>query len=324
MNNFTIDPDPNDLFTNQTFIAEAQAEFDANRTGPLTIASGNCAAFLPLNVIAPDTFNQIAAKYEAQDPAAYLPAGADLTIVAGYQAQKTALANAMRSSGAAMYNLFLRGSNQEGSLVFLHPLSRGTVNINPQDPYFAHPVVDYRALTNPADADILVEFTHFTRRYFLETSLQTYDPVEAWPGANVTEPADIVDALRSVMIPSSFHPIGTAAMMPRALGGVVNEDLLVYGVTGLSVIDASIMPDLPGAYTQQTVYAIAEKVRDREKDTRKIRIPANFFHRRLTSSKRERRIIMSKEGWWSNSYTGDTVPTCLHTCQAECMIQGAR
>jgi len=62
------------------------------------------------------------------------------------------------------------------------------------------------------------------------------------------------------MIPSTFHPVGTAAMMPRELGGVVDEGLLVYGVKGLSVVDASVQPDLPRAYTQQTVYAVAEKV----------------------------------------------------------------
>jgi choline dehydrogenase len=51
-------------------------------------------------------------------------------------------------------------------------------------------------------------------------------------------------------------------MMPRELGGVVGQDLLVYGVTGLSVVDASVMPMLPAAYTQQTVYAVAEKAAD--------------------------------------------------------------
>jgi Choline dehydrogenase and related flavoproteins len=50
-------------------------------------------------------------------------------------------------------------------------------------------------------------------------------------------------------------------MLPRELGGVVDEELRVYGVTGLRVVDASIMPTLPGANTCQTVYAIAEKVR---------------------------------------------------------------
>lgn len=52
----------------------------------------------------------------------------------------------------------------------------------------------------------------------------------------------------------------TAAMLPRHLGGVVDPELRVYGVHGLRVIDASIMPMLPAAHLQATVYGIAEKV----------------------------------------------------------------
>ena len=261
MTNFNVDPDPTDLTNNQTFISAARAEFAANRTGPLMIASGNAGAFLPLTVIAPDTYQQIADRYEAQDPASFLPPGVDATVVKGYQAQKSALARLMRSNGSAFYNQFLRGGALEGGIVDLHPLSRGTININPKDPYFSQPNVDYRALSNPADGDVLVEITRFTRRYWLGTSLRAFRPVELWPGANVTETADILAAVRDMLSPSVFHPIGTAARMPRELGGVVDEDLLVYGVKGLSVVDASTMPDMPGAYTQQTVYAIAEKVR---------------------------------------------------------------
>jgi len=260
--NFPFFPDPNQFFFNNTFIAESQAEFDANRTGPLTIASGNAAAFLSMPVIAPTAFADIATRYEAQDAAAYLPPGTDNDVVRGYKAQKKALAKAMRSSGAAFYNFFVRGTSNEPGPILLHPLSRGTVTIDPTDPNFALPRVDYRALTNPADGDLLVEFTRFTRRVFATTSLSSYNPVELAPGVNVTSPADIIAELRGRMVPSSFHPVGTAAMMPRNLGGVVDEELRVYGVKDLSVVDASVMPDLPGAYTQQTVYAIAEKAAD--------------------------------------------------------------
>ncbi|KLU86927.1 hypothetical protein MAPG_05934 [Magnaporthiopsis poae ATCC 64411] len=51
-------------------------------------------------------------------------------------------------------------------------------------------------------------------------------------------------------------------MLPRARGGVVAPDLTVFGVAGLSVVDLSIAPMLPGAHTSATVYAMAEKAAD--------------------------------------------------------------
>jgi len=48
--------------------------------------------------------------------------------------------------------------------------------------------------------------------------------------------------------------------------GVVDERLRVYGVRGLRVIDASIMPTQIGAHLQATVYAIAEKGADMIKE----------------------------------------------------------
>ena len=213
-------------------------------------------------VITPTDFATIAASYEAQNPASYLPSGTDATVIRGYDAQKKALAKAMRSTGSAFYNFFVRGTANEPGPILLHPLSRGTVTINLTDPFFALPVVDYRALTNPADGDLVVAFTRFTRRLFTTTSLTQYAPVETVPGTNVTAPADIVAEARGRIVPTSFHPVGTAAMMPKNLGGVVDADLQVYGVKKLSVVDASVIPDLPGAYTQQTVYAVAEKAAD--------------------------------------------------------------
>jgi choline dehydrogenase-like flavoprotein len=41
--------------------------------------------------------------------------------------------------------------------------------------------------------------------------------------------------------------------------GVVNERLEVHGVSGLRVVDASIIPLQVGAHIQATIYAIAEK-----------------------------------------------------------------
>jgi choline dehydrogenase-like flavoprotein len=63
------------------------------------------------------------------------------------------------------------------------------------------------------------------------------------------------------------HHAGTAAMLPREWGGVVDAQLKVYGVEGLRVVDASIIPMLPAAHLQDTVYAVGEKAADLIKES---------------------------------------------------------
>jgi choline dehydrogenase-like flavoprotein len=51
-------------------------------------------------------------------------------------------------------------------------------------------------------------------------------------------------------------------MLPENYGGVVSSDLLVYGIKRLSIVDASILPLVPAAHLQATMYAVAEKAAD--------------------------------------------------------------
>jgi choline dehydrogenase-like flavoprotein len=56
-----------------------------------------------------------------------------------------------------------------------------------------------------------------------------------------------------------FHPMGTAAMLPRKDDGVVDSKLTVYGTANLKVVDASIIPVGISAHPQTAVYGIAER-----------------------------------------------------------------
>ncbi|RYP84087.1 hypothetical protein DL770_005259 [Monosporascus sp. CRB-9-2] len=263
LQNFTIHPNPQDLFLDRNFSDWANDAWETNRTGPYSIAIGNVGAWLGMPAISPDRHEDIAAKLDAQDHAAQLPPDTDPTVIAGYEAQMKAFVAAIRSPNTAFYSMSLSGSPVPGGgTTLLHSLSRGSVNVNTSDPYDAEPIVDYRALSNPVDTDILVEFVKFTRRYYFNSSLAAYGPREMAPGPGVVEDEDIADYVRNTATPTLFHPSGTCAMLPKELGGVVDEALKVYGVGRLRVVDASIIPTLPGANTCQTVYAIAEKAAD--------------------------------------------------------------
>ncbi|KAJ8124606.1 hypothetical protein O1611_g9034 [Lasiodiplodia mahajangana] len=86
------------------------------------------------------------------------------------------------------------------------------------------------------------------------------------------------------MVSTEFHPSGTAAMMPRGAGGVVDTELRVYGTRNLRVVDASVMPLIPGGHIQSAIYAIAEKAADIIKRDHRGNKPSTSPHHRQSSS----------------------------------------
>lgn len=204
-----------------------------------------------------EDFEDIAARYEAQDPAEHLPAGTHPYVVAGYADFQKVHAALLRSKNANF--LWLPISGGPGGIVMsMHVVSHGTINIDPASPH-SEPIVDYRALSNPTDMEIMVENVRYMRKFMASEDFEGAQPVETIPGSDI-EGEDLEAWIRSVLIPTNFHPIATAAKKPKEKGGVVDEELLVHGVKKLSVADGSIMPLLPGANTQQPVYMLAEKV----------------------------------------------------------------
>lgn len=222
--------------------------------------------FLPLKFFS-DKTNDIVQALDAQEPGEHLPEGTDPTVLAGYVQQKATLARQLQSDASTLLEVPFSGG-ASFSIVLCKCLSRGTIHISPDDDGIdpngrgnAEPLVDYRSFSNPLDLDLVVELLKGTRQFMTsEAMIEALDPVETSPGADMTDDEQLKTWIASRISPSTGHPIGTAKLGPRELGGVVRPNLTVYGTKGLSVADNSIMPLIPSTHTSSTAYAIGEKV----------------------------------------------------------------
>lgn len=253
-------PVQNDLLTNMTLYGQAEREYAASRTGPLTVARGNQAAFLPLKVVAAEKWKGLVDLVAGQDATPYLPERYEETLLAGFKAQQKLTAELLARDDSAAYE-FPFGGGPLGGGVLQRPLSRGTININTENP-LSEPIVDYRTFSNPLDVQVAIPIVDFARKFNSLNAFKDLGAVEVSPGENVTSDVAIADFLRKGFAPTFAHPAGTASMLPEEHGGVVGPDLTVYGVKGLSVVDASIIPYLPATHLCTTVYAVAEKAAD--------------------------------------------------------------
>ncbi|KAF8876180.1 GMC oxidoreductase [Infundibulicybe gibba] len=149
--------------------------------------------------------------------------------------------------------------------VLPHPLSRGTVHITSADP-FAHPAIDPNYLSNPGKSsrrgpEMMVHAVKFSQKVMITGGLKESHVKFAQPGPDVTSHDDL-KAWVTKYGTATWHPLGTASMLPRADGGVVDSNLIVYGTKNLRVVDASILPLHMSCHPQSTIYALAEKAAD--------------------------------------------------------------
>ncbi|KAK4233531.1 pyranose dehydrogenase 3 [Achaetomium macrosporum] len=141
----------------------------------------------------------------------------------------------------------------------MHPLSRGSVHVDPADPYGKPPVIDPRFLDNEYDMAGLVEILKFCRLIARAEPLRSVWVDEYEPGEELVQTDEQwTEYVRNTTL-TIFHPMGTAAMLPRKDGGVVDSKLVVYGTTNLRVVDASVIPVQISAHPQTGVYGIAER-----------------------------------------------------------------
>ncbi|KAL8704848.1 MAG: hypothetical protein Q9201_002007 [Fulgogasparrea decipioides] len=274
-----------DVLRDPQVFAAAIEEYNKSKTGFLA-AGTYCSAFMPvadfLNDEGEARLNQLLDRHLANDTGSAFPS----------QKQQYGLLRSILQSSddssihyiMAPFQLNVHAGpsptqylipTTEGNYMTLcaalnHPFSRGSVHIQSADP-IEKPKIDPKYLSHPLDNEILARHVQYMEELVRAEPLASLLKKNGRriPAGKHVEELDEARTLGPQTVTSNFHPTGTCAMMPKELGGVVDDRLIVHGTGNLRVVDASIIPLEPRGPIQSSVYAIAERAADIIKDDRR-------------------------------------------------------
>ncbi|KAG8821559.1 hypothetical protein FRC19_007630 [Serendipita sp. 401] len=258
-----------ELRLNSTFAAQSAAQYASSKTGILTstisvLSFVPLQSFLPtsafLNIVSSITQELMsnASSFSLLRWAQYViqlgwlfnrdVPQVEFVFVPGFQPTPSSLTPAANTSYVVV------------TPVLQHPFSRGSVHISTADP-LTKPTVNPNYLSSIFDRTVLIESIKYIRH--LASTAPFSDIIQSLndPPASATTDSDFDQYMRN-SLQSLKHPVGTAAMAPKSLNGVVDTELLVYGTKNLRIADASIFPMHISAHAQSTTYAIGEKAAD--------------------------------------------------------------
>lgn len=248
-------------------LALAQKLYVEHKAGPFTIEGMQSHAYMPT----PNVTELLDKFPRAQDPK-----GSEY-----YNIVRSILEGPNSSSMAWL--MFLAQTNfHEGAKSFVgtqllpenfaslgcvqsHPFSRGATHISSGD-IDAEPNIDPRYFSHPADLEIMARHLQA-----LDTQLRPSPSLAPFfkPDGKRNHPdafhvGDLDGAKKYILdtATTAYHGCGSAAMLPREKGGVVDPKLVVYGTENIRIVDASIFPLIPRGNPLSSVYAVAEKAAD--------------------------------------------------------------
>ncbi len=144
-------------------------------------------------------------------------------------------------------------------VILLHPQSRGRVTLktpNPADP----PAIELNLFSEQADFVTARRGIGIARRIYATRPQSELISKEILPGESLNSDDELDEHVRRYAEVTQ-HPVGTCAMGVGSMS-VVDPQLRVRGVSGLRVVDASVMPTVPGGNTNGPTIMIAEKAAD--------------------------------------------------------------
>ncbi|KAF7934744.1 uncharacterized protein EAE98_002789 [Botrytis deweyae] len=255
----------------------AQKLYTENKAGPFTIGGVQSHAFMPILEFSDEEGRQKQAELLTSILQKYPPKPQD---VEHFEAVRSIIESPGECSAAWL--IFLAQTNlHEGGKSFVgsdlqpenfaslgccqsHPFSRGSTHISSSN-VDDLPEIDPRFLSHPADLEIFARHIQT-----LETLRQTQELSPFFkPDGKRNHPDSFhihtLEGAKKYVLDTAvtaYHTCGTAAMLPKEKGGVVNDKLMVHGTSNLRVVDASIFPLIPRGNIQSSVYAVAEKAAD--------------------------------------------------------------
>jgi len=275
---FEIDPTivtPADLRTDPLLAQAADKEYILTQSGPRT-AIPSSVAYLPFShFIPPSTLTSLSTRILTHSTSTSLPTSHILTSRLTSPKNLGQIEFNFDITNYSPYFTSLPGKKYATMLMMLqYPFSKGSIHIpalqagQTKVTSDDNPIIDPKYYQGPGgavDFETMVTSQKFAHKICRTAPLadiiisRVYPPTQ--PDEKADDDVDFSDWVRDTTI-TDWHPVGTCAMggeEAKREGFVVDERLRVYGVKGLRVCDASVMPLQISAHSQATVYAIGEK-----------------------------------------------------------------
>jgi len=138
----------------------------------------------------------------------------------------------------------------------LRPESRGDITLHSADPFQA-PKMNPNYLSESNDLDVLIKGVKLARKILKTKAFSDSNGGEEAPGEHIVSDQELREDIKR-RAETIYHPAGTCKMGNDDMA-VVDAELCVYGIKGLRVADASIMPTILGGNTNAPSMMIGEK-----------------------------------------------------------------
>ena len=165
----------------------------------------------------------------------------------------TAMANTQHAGGFSRHGFIVH-------VCQLRPDSRGSLRLRSADPA-DKPLIRYNFLPNDTSTKVLRDGIRLARQIIFQKPFVQHLGEELAPGREAEEDAALDDFIRRTA-GTLFHPVGTCSMGTGSMSVVDPKTLRVHGVSGLRVVDASVIPAIVSGNTVAATYALAEKAAD--------------------------------------------------------------